>query len=229
MHVSEMYKAFHDAVRQAVGAHAVADVIELGGGRLPHFKLDDLPENMGTYTLNDINQGELDLVPDGYSAACFDVCGPVDGFAGRYNVVVSRWFAEHVPDGRVMHENALALLRDGGTAVHLAPKLYTIPFVVNWLLPERLGQNILNVFVPSRAGGYNKFPAYYSWCRGSTLELSRKIKEVGYSDVSVIPIYGHSYYKRIPIVRELEAAYTRLCMRMEWTFNAPYMLIVAHK
>jgi len=203
------------------------DVLELGGGGRPMWNLGEAPANMGSYTVNDFDQRELDKIDDGYSKACFDVCGDASAFAGRYDVVFSRFLAEHLPDGLAMHRNVLQVLKPGGVAIHLIPKLYASPFVVNSLLPERLAHKLLVKYFPFRLTG--KFPAYYSFCRGGTAKMRRALDVMGYRKTEVHAFYGHEYYDAIPGIRQIDEFLSALAARNEWSWYSSYAVIVAFK
>jgi len=203
------------------------DVLELGGGGRPMWDLADAPANMNSYTVNDFDQRELDKISDGYSKACFDVCGDASVFAGRYDIVFSRFLAEHLPDGMAMHRNVFEVLKPGGVAIHLIPKLYASPFVLNMILPDRFAHKILVRYFPERLTG--KFPAYYSFCRGDTNTMRQEIDRIGYSRTEVTAFYGHPYYDRIPGVRDIDEAFSALAASRGWSWYASYAVIVAHK
>lgn len=205
------------------------DVLEFGGGRWPMFPLESFPRNLGSYTVNDIDQCELDHAPEGYRTACFDVCGDVSDYEGKFDVIISKMFAEHVTDGRKMHENALRMLKDGGVAFHFMPKLYASPFVVNRLVPERLTRWMLIKIQPHRATEHPKFPAIYSWCRGTTKSMQRKIKSVGYSEVIVVPFFGHHYFDKLPGLKQLERMTRRICIKYQITFFSTVVFVFAKK
>ena len=166
-------------------------------------------------------------MPDGYNRACFDVAGDATGFEGRYDVVFSRFLAEHVRDGRAMHRNIHKVLKPGGMAFHLMPTLYALPFVVNRLLPERLGERVL-ALNPRREIS-PKFPAYYSWCRGDTASMRRLFDRIGYDNVEIRNFYGHFYYETIPLLRNLESWFAGLASRKQWSWCSSYAYVVARK
>lgn len=203
------------------------DILELGGGGRPMWDLADVPAGVGTYTVNDFDQRELDKIDDGYHKACFDVCGDASAFAGRYDLVFSRFLAEHVPDGVAMHRNVRQVLKPGGVAIHLIPKLYASPFVVNTVLPAKLTHKMLTAFFPYRMEG--KFPTHYSLCKGSTSDMRRALEEIGYSKVEVADYYGHLYYDRIPGLRQVEEGFSALAARRRWSWYSSYAVIVAFK
>jgi len=225
----EAWDGYDDQLKEIVASFDAPDILEFGGGRSPGFKLSELPPNVNSYTVNDIEESELELAPEGYEKACFNVCGDVSKFAGKYDVVFSKMLAEHVPDGEAMHRNALELLKPGGVAFHFNPKLYAVPFVVNRLIPENLSRSILFKLDPKRVSEVPKFPAVYSWCRGSTDKLEERIKSLGYSDVKVIPFYGHSYYKKLPVLRQGEKIMSNFYGKNDVSVFAAFMYTIARK
>jgi SAM-dependent methyltransferase len=219
---------YDDTLRSLVAQYPDAQILELGGGRWPSFPLSDLPPNLSSYTVNDISEQELALVPDGYEKACFDVCGDAAAFENHYDVVFSRFLAEHVPDGRAMHRNVHKVLKPGGVAFHLIPTLYAFPFVVNRLLPERIGQKVLDLFSPRREIS-PKFPAFYSRCHGDTRAMRRMFKDIGYDRVEIRNFYGHFYYENIPGLKKLEKWFADLASRNQWSAVSSYAYIFAYK
>jgi SAM-dependent methyltransferase len=220
-------QGYDDTLRAIVAQYPDADILELGGGRRPSFALSELPDNLKSYTVNDISEEELSLVPKEYNTACFDVSGDVSGFEGRYDVVFSRFLAEHVRDGSAMHRNIHKVLKPGGVAFHLIPTLYALPFVINRLLPERIGEKVLAL--NTRREISPKFPAFYSWCRGNTPAMRRLFGQIGYDRVEIRGFYGHFYYETIPVLRNIESWFANLACRKEWSLCTSYAYVIAHK
>ncbi len=222
-YASNNYKT---TVLELISVPAGAEVLEIGGGRSPLLEAKDLPPNVISYTINDISQRELDRAPQGVEKLCFDICGDIDWVDRRFDVAFSRMLAEHVPDGRKFHGNILKLLKPGGTAFHFMPILYAPPFVLNKLLPEDLSRRVLQAFFPRRTDdGIPKFPAHYSMCFGSSKKLVRLYKSIGYDEVDIRVFYGHDYFRRIPVVRELDDLLTRTACRLQIPQLAAYAYV----
>ena len=220
---------YQDRLLGLIESYPRPDVLELGGGRRPSFALSDMPDNMESYTVNDISENELALLPPGYHKACFDVSGDASAFAGRYDVVFSRFLAEHVGDGPALHRNVWQVLKPGGVAFHLIPTLYASPFVVNRLLPEVATGKMLTKFFPSRKSKLPKFPAFYSMCYGDTERMRKAFVDIGYSKVEIREFYGHFYYDAIPGLRQLEGFVSALAAKNGWSWYASYAFITAYK
>ena len=215
-----------DLVR-LIGSYENPDVLELGGGGHPMYELDQIPSRINSYTVNDVSQAELDKLPAGYDMGCFDVCGDASAFAGRYDVIFSRFLAEHVPDGFAMHRNIWHLLKPGGVAIHLIPTMFASPFIINRLLPERLTHAMLMTFFSFREGG--KFPALYSMCRGGTPQMYNAFKRIGYSETSIESYYDHFYYERITVLRQIETFVSTLASKRDWAWYSSFAVIIARK
>lgn len=206
-----------------------AKILELGGGRLPSFRLDELPPNIASYTVNDIDPSELAMTSDEYDKACFDVIGDVSQFSGQFDVVFSRTLIEHVKDGKKMHKNIVSLLKPGGVAFHLAPTLYSPPFVLNKILPERISQKILYFFFPKRRTQKDKFVAYYSWCYGNRTKMEKMLRQVGFADARLRSFYGHDYFRKIPILRQIDNAFSSWAAKRDWSTFGSYAHIIARR
>lgn len=215
-------------LRQIVEQYPAADILELGAGRHPSFQFSEMPSSIHSYTVNDISEHELSLLPPGYDKAQFDVSGDAGAFRDTYDVVFSRFLAEHVPDGKAMHRNVYTVLREGGAAFHLIPTLYALPFVINKWLPESFTTVLLKVFAPRRAIS-PKFPAPYSACYGDPAKMTRMLKEIGYRRVEIRNFYGHFYYEKIPVLKQLHERFSALAARRNWTVFSSYAYIRAFK
>jgi len=219
---------YGDELKALVARYPAAKVLELGAGRWPSFRLAEMPSSIESYTVNDISADELSLLPEGYEQACFDVSGDAANFSDSYDVVFSRFLAEHVPDGVAMHRNVHRVLRPGGVAFHLIPTLYALPFVLNKFAPERLTTPLLKILSPRRAIS-PKFPAPYSACYGSPARMTAMLHEIGYRRVEVRNFYGHFYYEKIPLLRSVHRAFSSLAARHDWHLLGSYAYITAFK
>lgn len=219
---------YGDHLKSLVSQYPNAGVLELGAGRYPSFRISDMPGTIRSYTVNDISEHELSLLPEGYDKACFDVSGDAAQFKDTYDVVFSRFLAEHVPDGEAMHRNVFSVLRKGGTAFHLIPTLYALPFVINKYLPEKITYKLLEKLSPRRAIS-PKFPAYYSACYGNPERMKSMLHSIGYSNVDVQPFYGHFYYEKIPGLKQIHEGFSALAADRNWTNLASYAYIRAVK
>lgn len=121
------------------------------------------------------------------------------------------------------------MLKPGGIAFHFHPKLYASPFIINFLLPEALSRSLLFKFFPNRKEDIPKFPARYSWCRGSMKSIERRLYTVGFSKVDVLPFYGHSYYRKIPFFNNIERMATSIYMKNEISSFATFVFLVTQK
>ena len=207
-----------------------SDIIEIGAGRAPLFDKDDLPKNVVSYTINDISQRELDLAPGAWNKACFDVCGDLSSINSRYDFAFSNMLAEHVPDGFRFHSNLFELLKPGGKCFHFIPILYSPPFVINKILPESLSRSVLRLFFKDRHDhGIPKFPARYSMCYGESPKLIARYKSIGYAEVRFRTFYGHGYFAKIPVVRELDSMLSRVAYKHGLTLFGSYSYVALGK
>lgn len=223
------FQHFQPTLNRLIAQFDRADILELGGGRKPSFALAEMPRNVASYTVNDIDPAELARTDGNYRKACFDATGDVSAFAEQYEVVFSRTLIEHVRDGIAMHRNVLKLLKPGGIAFHMAPTLYAAPFVINKYLPETLSTGLLYALAPHRKANRNKFVAYYSWCYGNRGKMTGMLESVGFTDVDIRTFYGHGYFDKIPGLAQLSRQVAALAARRDWTSLASYAHIIARK
>lgn len=159
------------------------------------------------YVILDTSERELELAPDGYEKEVMDLSDPaVVTRPIMCDLAVSRYVLEHIPDPSAFHANVRALLTPGGRAAHFFSTLWSLPFLVNRLLPGRLTGRLAELTLPTRdtEGHEAVFPATYRWCRGPTDRQIRRFESAGYSVEEYVGWFGHSYFRRIPPLQALE-------------------------
>jgi 2-polyprenyl-3-methyl-5-hydroxy-6-metoxy-1,4-benzoquinol methylase len=182
-------------------------VCDIGGGAKPLLSLKRIGRQELDYVLLDIDPEELALAPEAYEKLQGDILAPgtverLLAQGGPFDLVTSRWAAEHMSDGAAFHRNVFSLLRPGGAAVHLFPTLFALPFTVNRLLPDRLSKGML-FGVTDRV---SKFPAHYSWCRGPTDAQLARLRGIGYEVERYVGFFGHGFFAPLA---PLDAPYRR--------------------
>lgn len=223
---------FGEAIRGWIAEARPEVVLEVGGGRHPLLSSDEASAmGISRYLVNDLSATELDHLPSDRERACFDIqIGPPHGsdYEGTCDLVFAHMVMEHVADPAAAWRTMHRLLRPGGAAVSLNPVLFSPPFLVNRLLPERLTRSVLERAFPRRNDDdHPKFPAYYRWCRASPSRVQALLSPIGFSSVDVVPLYGHEYFDRIPLVRTVDGALSEAARRRSWPSLASYAYVVA--
>jgi len=175
-----------------------------GGGANPLLSRDERDRLNLTYTIVDIDAEELAKAPDDVRKLELDIT--LRSLHERFDLVVSKQVVEHVRHPEPMHRNICAMLATGGVAIHFFPTLFSAPFVVNRIIPERLAARVLLRLQPYRSisGKHGKFRAYYRWCRGPTRGQVRRLRRSGFEIDEYVAGFGHTYYCRSPHLQRLE-------------------------
>jgi SAM-dependent methyltransferase len=227
------WKHYLDTIREVIADLGAKSIIEIGGGRSPSFTEREVNAMGVEYTSNDISARELSLAPVWVGKALFDIQTPeridIEPYRERYDFAFSKMVMEHVADYERAYANIHAILRPGGVAIAFHPVLYSMPFLVNRLLPEAASDKILRVFFPNRnESDTPKFPAVYSGCRIS-LKVRDNIKRLGFREVWQVPFYGHNYYSRLPVVRDIHNIIDRFIMMNRITWFATFAYTIVRK
>jgi Methyltransferase domain len=217
----EVQRALHD------GAERWCDV---GGGAKPVLNPAQIERWQLDYVLLDASQEQLDRAPGAYTKSRADILDPAvtSGLlaGGQFDVVVSRWTAEHVSDGRRFHEAIFNLLAPGASAVHFFPTLYSLPFVANLLLPSALSDALLRHAEPGRTA---KFPPHYRWCRGPTARQLRRLESVGYQVERYVGYFGHHFYDSVPPLRRAQRALSATLVKHPLAALTSFALVVLRR
>ncbi len=139
--------------------------------------------------------------------------------------------AEHIKDGKQFHKNIFKLLDDKGVAVHFFPTLYSLPFLVNFLVPEKLATGLLYYLIPKRDFYQKaKFPAYYSWCRGPLNSQIRKFNNIGFKVIEYIGFFGHgTYYNTFNTLKRFHELKTDYLLKHPFPLLTSFAIIVLRK
>ena len=94
------------------------------------------------------------------------------------------------------------------------------------MLPETLSRAVLSAFFKKRNDTeIPKFPAHYSMCYAKSEQLIERYRSIGYNSIDIRSFYGHGYFSRIPILREIDEALTDLSYKRGWSFFASYAYV----
>ena len=225
------YKAVVEAISREYG---LTRHLEVGGGRDPLFTPAEASALGLDVTLNDISAAELARAPAAFRTVCCDMAAPDTSktiAAGTYDFAYSRMVMEHVRDARQLWVNQHAALAPGGVALAFMPTLFAPAFAANRLVPEAVSAALVARLFPDRhdEGDNPKFPAYYDRCRGDERKVRPWLEEIGFSEVLVLPFYGYSYFWKVPVLRGVDAAFTRLCSARDWRLFTSFAYILAVK
>lgn len=214
--------------------YGLSRLCEIGGGRDPLFDAGQATRHGLSFTVNDIDAGELALTPPGVATARFDIAGDLsepEARRGAYDLMVSRMVFEHVGDVERAWTNIHALLAPGGVALAFFPTLWAPVFALNHVLPEKVSRGIVHALFPTRrdGGGDPKFPAFYDWCRGDPATLTPMLNRAGFRDVHVQRFWGHGYFDRMPGMKQADHLFNALAARIGWNFVTTYAFVVVRK
>jgi SAM-dependent methyltransferase len=227
------WKHYKDTIWKLALLTKARRVLEVGGGRWPLFSLEEITQAGVSYVVNDISESELALAPAYFEKVCFDISKPIgeehQALLGTVDLMFSQMVFEHVSDAVRAYQNVHALLAPGGVCLNFHPVLYSVPFVVNWLLPEALSSRILRLFDPKRRPDeVPKHPARYDLCviRKS---IRNRLSAIGYRHVWQVPFWYHDYFMKIPGVYQLDHAAAAMADRNNWTGFASFSYTLVAK
>jgi len=223
------WQKFNLEIRQLLTRPGIKRVLEVGGGANPLLSLDEIRRCRLEYAVLDISATELAKAPEGYTKIQADIADPTLSLGGTFDLIFSRFLAEHVPSGHDFHTNVFNLLREGGYAFHAFPTLYTTPFLINLLLPDDLTERIILMCQPwrTKVGKEGKFRVYYDWCYGPTTTNMKKLTSLGYDIEEYTGFFGHRYYSKTSILAVLNLL-ERLKADLLIRFPLPLLTQYAH-
>lgn len=227
----DAWDGYERYITERIQRHNIRRVCEIGGGANPLLNPDFIAQHGISYSILDISEMELDKAPADYDKIIADIAARDFALDKKFDLVFSRMLAEHIPNAEWFHRNVYGMLTSEGLAIHFFPTLYTLPFLVNRMVPEHVADTLLRIFVPDRDRyRYAKFPAYYRWCRGPVPGQIGKFNALGYEVVEYKGFFGHrDYYNSLRILMYLHDIKTQYLLRNPHPFFTSYAYAVLKK
>ncbi len=217
-------EAYEDWLFEISGGHVV---LEIGSGRFPFLiKLRDRAVETSYHGL-DIDESEIARSPIPYTHFVDDLSKEDADLGMKFDAIFSRFVCEHIEDAEIFYRNIHSHLADDGVSVHLFPNLFSAPFLLNYILPDRMSASLLGRLFPKRISDDNKFPAYYRMCH--LWGTRRKLRAMGYSVVKFHPYYGHHYFSPIAALNRIAGFYFDLKRKLGMAFFAEYFILELRK
>ncbi len=209
-------------ILQIVKENNVTKILEIGSGANPTLDVGTVKNLNLDYTTSDVNETELLKAHDVYKKVILDLSSDKVELNNRYDLIFSRMVGEHILDGRIYHKHIYELLNPNGLSVHCFSTLYAFPFLLNRLIPERLGDILLGKFAPRDAEIHGKFKAYYSWSRGPSKKMIERFVKTGFEIIQYKGYFGHDYYKKIKPLHYLEQ------LKAKWLVKHPISALTSY-
>ncbi|HEX2997783.1 MAG TPA: methyltransferase domain-containing protein [Anaerolineales bacterium] len=226
---SNEWTNYSSFIQGLVASLAPKTVCDVGGGANPALPLEFITEHRIEYTLLDISAEELAKAPKGYRKIVQDIEAENLPWKNEFDFLFTRMMAEHIRDGRRFHKNVFGVLKSGGIAVHYFPTLYALPFIVNKITPEKLSSKLLNIVAPRERFRLGKFPAYYNWCYGPTSGMLNMLTGIGFEIVEFQGLMGHSYFDRVPFIKQIHAAYSSFLSKHPSPYLTSFAQVILRK
>jgi len=225
----EAWDGFSSFLANLISKNHIKKICDIGGGANPVLSTDYIREKNLDYSLLDISEFELSKAPENYPKILADIASPNFNLDNKFDLVFTKMLAEHITNPKQFHKNVLNCLNDNGLAVHYFPTLYTLPFFVNYIMPERLADILLHLFETRDRYKQAKFPAYYRWCRGPIRKQIQRFITMGYDIVEYRGFFGHGYYKKITALDKLNRIKTNYLLKHPNPIFTSYAYVVLRK
>jgi hypothetical protein len=221
-----------DFFQSLISTYNCRRILEIGSGANPTLPPRYVEANGLSYVTSDVNREELEKANSVFERLVLDLSvEKIDAsLLGSFDCILSRMVSEHIRNGHQYHSNLYKMLRPGGISVHCFSTLWSAPFAVNRLLPERLTNRLLNTFSPRDRHRHEKFKAYYSWSRGPSHRMIRRFETLGFEVLQYIGYFGHPYYySKMPWLHRLEIQKSRFLVKHPIPTFCAYATIVLRK
>lgn len=225
----DAWLGFEQFLTTLIDKYNLKKVCDVGGGANPLLNSEYVIKKGIDYCIIDISESELRKTSINCHKILADISSTDFSVDKRFDIAFSKMLAEHIPNAEQFHKNVLDMLTQNGLAVHFFPTLYTLPFIVNYIVPNYLAQILLKVFAPRNMHRHAKFPAYYRWCRGPIPSQIRKFIDLGFEVIEFKVLYGHEYYNRLKILKKIHDFKTNILLKRPNPYFSNYAYVILKK
>ena len=211
-------------LKDLITKNKINSVLEIGAGANPTINPDFIGKHNLSYTISDIDDGELQKADKVYDKLVADLSSEEFNISKKFDLVFSRMVGEHISNAETFHQNIFKILNKGGLSFHCFSTLYALPFLVNKVLPDQLSDYLLVKIAPRDKHKHGKFKAHYDWCRGPSKKMIGRFEEIGFEVIEYIGYFGHNYYRKLPILDKVEKIKSGILKK----FPLPYLTAYAH-
>lgn len=227
---AQAWENFTPTLLALISENSLKRVCEIGGGANPCLSSKTVADYGLDYSILDLSETELKKAPSAYKKIVADISESSVPCTGEFDLVFSKMLAEHIKNGEVLHRNVYNLLAKSGIAFHFFPTLYGLPFLVNRMVPEKGASLILDLVAKRDRFQHEKFPAYYSWCRGPTNKQISKFENLGYRILDYRGFFGHEeYYRKIPLLQRTSQRLSKLFLKHPIPQLTSYAYVILRK
>jgi hypothetical protein len=96
-------------------------------------------------------------------------------------------------------------------------------------MPEPLALIALKFFNPRDRHRHEKFTAYYNWSRGPSKVMIERFQNLGFEVLHYTGYFGHPYYRKLPLLAQLEAWKSRRLLQHPVPQLCAYATVVLRK
>jgi SAM-dependent methyltransferase len=226
----EGWERFPGFIEEVISQSCSKRVCEIGAGANPAIGQDTMQRHKLDFRAVDQAAGEL-RKSGMMETLVYDVCASDAPLPGApYDLVFSRMAGEHFRNPYQAYRNMLQALRPGGLSVHSFATLYSLPFVLNRVLPDHVSEFLFDRFSPRNRERHDKFKAYYSRCRGPLSSQIQFFRGLGYDVLEYRAYFGHNYYAwRLPLLHRIHRQTTNLLLKVPIALFTSYATVILRR
>jgi len=204
-------------IKKYLDEHQPKTILEIGAGPNPCIDQQLIKQYNIDYHLNDYARSELEKGNNNYQKIPGDFL-EID-LPQKYDFIVSRMVLEHVNTPKDFHKKIYDHLNPGGIAIHFFATLYSIPAILNLILPEFVSDKLVKWGQNRDEEFHGKFPASYAWCRGPIRGYHEKFEKIGFTILEQKGYVGHGYLSTKKNLHRIEKIFSKILLKI----NAPLL------
>lgn len=227
--IKKSWNDFERIIPELITKYNLKEVCEIGAGANPFLSNDFILREGVNYTLVDVDEGELLKGKNEFKKLIIDFSSKDFVPKEQFDLIFSQMTLEHIQYPERLHQNIFSSLKKGGLAIHFFATLYSIPSMVNLILPEFLSHKILFYIQKRDQIQHGKFPAYYRWTLGPVKKNIKRLESIGFQMISYDGYVGHTYFPKHSFFGKIEAVYTNFLHKLNNPYFSSNAIVVLRK
>ena len=215
--VKDSWYDFPKTLTKLLNDNEIKKVIEVGAGPNPSLSNEIVSMYNIDYYLNDYSDVELKKGYNEYKRFIGDFT--IMETIPQVDLIISKMVLEHISEPKKFHQKVYNQLSPGGIAVHFYATLYSLPAILNIILPEIISTKLVNWGQGRDEINHGKFPAMYKWCKGPVNDFKKRFENLGFKVLNHRGYVGHGYLNNKKFLQPFERAYSLALLKL----NSPLM------
>lgn len=227
--VQASWSDYQAIILDCIQHYPIRKVLEIGAGPNPSLSATLIKKYNLEYHTNDFYETELEKGHNAFKTFPGDFLQGAIPEDNKYDLIISQMVLEHISTPVDFHKQVIAHLSDNGIVIHFYATLYSLPAILNLILPESFSSKLVKWGQGRSEFYHSKFPASYKWCLGPVKNFGQRFNELGFVVKSHQGYVGHNYLIKRRFLWRIEKLFSSFLLKLNSPFFCSNSVLVLQK